>query len=225
MDDHLILEICRVKLQEALDSKKKDKMIASLKYANSILPYSVSLNGVDEARVIIYSKGKVPVRVKYDDLNLVNARWNVQGFIAAIDQEFMNVQCDSYRARFARVGEILDKQVEWQKEDVLYQKDANVLNVENFLSVCSYAIKVGQTIDPKDELYDEASAAVSVFKGLECVMNNKSVSNNIPKMLHLANDFLLVAVKPSLEKRELRQDATNLSLFVDLVIDFLSSPS
>ena len=223
MDDHLILEICRVKLQEALDSNKKDKMIASLKYVNGILPYSVLFNGVDEARVIIYSKGRVPVRVEYDDLNLPNARWNVQGLIAAIDKEFMYVQCDSYRTRFARVGEIFHKQEMWQKEDVLYQKDANVLNVENFLSVCSYAIKLGQTIDPDNELYDEASAAVSVFKGLECVLSNKRVSNTIPYMLHLANDFLLVAVKPSLEKSEHKQDATNLSLFVDLVIDFFAA--
>ena len=48
-------------------------------------------------------------------------------------------------------------------------------------------------------------------------------SNTIPKMLHLANDFLLRAVKPSLEEKEQKPVAVGLSLLVDLVIDFFSA--
>ena len=70
---------------------------------------------------------------------------------------------------------------------------------------------------------DEAGAAVSVFKGLELVLNNKGESSTIPKMLHLANDFLLRAVKPSLEKKEHKQAAVGLSLLVDLAIDFFGA--
>ena len=77
-------------------------------------------------------------------------------------------------------------------------------------------------INPDDELFDEASAAVSVFKGLELILGNKSKSSYVPKMLHLANDFLR-AVKPSLETKESKQLAVGVSLLVDLSIDFLSS--
>ena len=86
-----------------------------------------------------------------------------------------------------------------------------------------YAVKIGEAINPNDTLYDEAGAAVSVFKGLELVLNNKGESNTIPKMLHLANDFLLRAVKPSLAKKEHKQVAVGLSLLVDLAIDFFSA--
>ena len=83
-------------------------------------------------------------------------------------------------------------------------------------------MKVGEAFNPDDELFDEASAAVSVFKGLELILGNKSKSSSVPKMLHLANDFLLRAVKPSLETKESKQLAVGVSLLVDLSIDFLS---
>ena len=88
MEDYLILQICRVKLQEALDSGRKEKMIESLKYSSGILPFSVALNGVEETRVIIYSNHGRPMRVPFDYLDELSAMWNVQGFIAAIDKEF-----------------------------------------------------------------------------------------------------------------------------------------
>ena len=63
-------------------------------------------------------------------------------------------------------------------------------------------------------------AAVSVFKGLEYILENRTGYGAFLKMLHLTNDFLLRAVKPSLEKKEHKQAAVGLSLLVDLAIDF-----
>jgi len=39
--------------------------------------------------------------------------------------------------------------------------------------MCGYAVKIGETFDPENELYDEVSAAVSVYKGLQLILDNK----------------------------------------------------
>ena len=212
-----------VKLQEALDSGRKEKMIESLKYSSGILPFSVALNGVEETRVIIYSKHGRPMRASFEYLDELSAMWNVQGFIAAIDKERAYVQYELYSTPFERSRVVFERDVVWRGSDVLYEKGPRALDVNGFLKVCGYAVKVGEAIDPNNELFDEAGAAVSVFKGLELVLNNKGESNTIPKMLHLANDFLLRAVKPSLAKKEHKQVAVGLSLLVDLAIDFFSA--
>lgn len=61
---------------------------------------------------------------------------------------------------------------------------------------------------------------MSVFKGLELVLNNKDLDNKCAKMLHLANDFLVGVVKPSLESKGAKSTLVGLSLLVDLTIDF-----
>ena len=222
MEDYLILQICRVRLQEALDSGRKEEMIESLKYSQGILPYSVAVNGVEETRLIFYSNHGRPEMMPFEYLDELSARWNVQGFIAAIDKELMYVQYKRYRVPFERSRAVFERDVVWKGSDVLYEHGAGVLDVEGFLKVCGYAVKVGEAIDPNNELFEEAGAAVSVFKGLEYILQNRTGYGSFPKMLHLANDFLLRAVKPSLEKKEHKQVAVGLSLLVDLAIDFFS---
>ena len=223
MEDYLILQICRVKLQEALDSGRKEEMIESIKYSQGILPYSVAVNGVEETRVIIYSNHGRPERMPFEHLDELSARWNVQGFIAAIDKEFTYVQYRRCREPFERCRAVFERDVVWRSDDVLYGQGSRVLDVEGFLKVCGYAVKVGEAVDSNNELFDEACAAVSVFKGLEYILENRTGYGTFPKMLHLANDFLLRAVKPSLEKKEHKQVAVGLSLLVDLAIDFFSA--
>ena len=83
------MEICRVKLQEAIDSDNRDVMIDALRYAKTMLPFSVDYEGVTETRVIFYSNDRRPLDVPIDSLDLQCARWNVQGYINAIDKEFV----------------------------------------------------------------------------------------------------------------------------------------
>ena len=223
MEDYLILQICRVKLQEALDSGRKEEMIESLKYSTKVLPYSVARNGVEETRVIMYGNNVRPVKGPVEWLDEMSARWSVQGFIAAIDKELMYVQYKRYRVPFERSRAVFERDVVWKGSDVLYEHGSGVLDVEGFLKVCGYAVKVGEAVDSNNELFDEACAAISVFKGLEYILENRTGYGTFPKMLHLANDFLLRAVKPSLEKKEHKQVAVGLSLLVDLAIDFFSA--
>ena len=221
MEDHLILEICRVNLQEALDSNCKDAMVKSLNFVSKVLPYSVVYRAVDEARVIVYNNGRTPLRVSFEQLDSFSAKWNVQGFINAIDKEFACVQYNSYKSSFAK-DVIFDRDGFFAKDDVLFKSGAGVLSVAGLLQVCSYAVEVGSAVGVDDESFDEVSAAVCVFKGLELVLNNEGVGNKCAKMLHLANDFLVCMVRPSLRSKEDVQIASGLSLFVDLAIDFFA---
>ena len=224
MEDYLILQICRVKLQEALDSGRKEEMIESLKYSTKVLPYSVVRNGVEETRVIMYGNNVRPVKGPVEWLDEMSARWSVQGFIAAIDKELMYVQYKWYRVPFERCRAVFERDVVWRSDDVLYGQGSRVLDVEGFLKVCGYAVKVGEAVDSNNELFDEAHAAVSVFKGLELVLENSAgYDSTAPRMLYLANDFLVKAVRPSLEKEDCQRAAIGLSLLVDLAIDFFSA--
>ncbi len=222
MEDHLILEICRVNLQEALDSNCKDVMIQSLNYVTKVLPYSVVYKGVDEMRVIVYNNGRTPLRVSYEKLDSISARWYVQGFINAIDKEFSCVQYNSYKSSYAK-DVIFDRDEVFSVDDVLYRSGSDVLSVAGLLQVCSYAVKVGSDVDVESKFYEQASAAVSVFRGLELVLNNQGAGNKCAKMLHLANNFLLCAVKPSLGNGEFGQVPDSLGLLVDLAIDFFAA--
>ena len=229
MEDYLILQICRVKLQEALDSGRKEEMIESLKYSTKVLPYSVVRNGVEETRVIMYGNNVRPVKGPVEWLDEMSARWSVQGFIAAVDKEFSYVQYRSYREPFERCMEVLGSKAVWWRGDVLYRHGSRTLDVEGFLRVSSYAVEVGEALslafDSNNELYDEAAAAVSVFKGLGLVLGNRARYCAVPQiqMIHLANDFLVKAVRPSLEKEDCQRAAVGLSLLVDLACDFFST--
>ena len=221
MEDHLVLQICRVKLQDALDSNDRDVMVSALKYAGKMLPFSVYYSGMSEARVIFYSYRCAPERVRFDKMEFLSIRWYVLGFINAIDREFTYVQYSSCQCTVA-ASVLFDRDEVFSSEDVLYVNGTAVLRVEDLLRVCGYAVKVGVSVKPGSKLFDEAVAAVSVFKGLERVLVNKESFGPVPKMLHLANDFLQLAVKPSLLKPGHKFIAAGLSRMVDLAIEFFA---
>ena len=221
----LNLEICSVELHEGLRSKNLDRKKLALYNAIRILSNDVRAKGVEETKAIFKKHNQTPIDIAIESLNECCADWNIEGYITAIEKEFSKI--DYYKDNYTLaektlfLGTVNEKG--FAKSDILYEKANKKLSVAGFLSVCGYAVKIGEAINPNDTLYDEAGAAVSVFKGLELVLNNKGESNTIPKMLHLANDFLLRAVKPSLAKKEHKQVAVGLSLLVELAIDFFSA--
>ena len=226
MNEKLLnLEICSVELHNALKSKNLYCKKLALYNAIRILSDDVKSKCVAETKSIFRKHNQEPIDVKIEDLDECCADWNIEGYIIAIENEFSKI--DYYKNNYTVAERTLfletDKEKGFTKSDILYEKGNDKLSVAGFLSVCSYAVKVGEAINPNNTLYDEAGAAISVFKGLELVLNNKRESNIIPKMLHLANDFLLKAVKPSLEKKEHKQVVVGLSLFVDLAIDFFAA--
>ena len=154
-----------------------------------------------------------------EQLDFTCARWNVLGYINAIDKAFARSNFYSYKYSGACESLFIGDRT-FEKKDVLYKKGADELSVDGLLKVCGYAVKIAQVVEPDNKLYDKSSAAVSVFKGLELVLNNKGSDNKFAKMLHLANDFLVGVVKPSLVSNGAKSALVGMSLLVDLAIEF-----
>lgn len=217
--EQLTLEICRVKLQEAFDSNDRSVMVNALHYVTSSLPFSVAYDGYEETRLIFYANGRLAHKMSIYQLDFLSAKWNIQGYMNAIDKEFARAKF--YSSNYSGASERLfigDRAFELK--ELLYRRGADELSVEGLLKVCGYAVKIAQVVEPDNKLYDKSSAAVSVFKGLEFVLNNEGKDSKCAKMLHLANDFLAWVVKPRLAYREGKSALVGMSLLVDLAIEF-----
>lgn len=78
-------------------------------------------------------------------------------------------------------------------------------------------------MNPDEEKIELASAAITVFQGIETVLNNKPQDIPINKKLHIANGFLSSIVKVNIEDRDTKRGITITSTLIDLVIDFFTS--
>ena len=58
-----------------------------------------------------------------------------------------------------------------------------------------YATSIAEIIDPNNEDYAKASATISVFQGIENILNGRPDNKPINKMIHLAASFLSTTVK------------------------------
>ena len=74
-----------------------------------------------------------------------------------------------------------------------------------------------------DENIELASAAITVFQGIQAVLNNKPQEISVNKKLHIANGFLSSIVKANIKDTDTKNGITITSTLVDLVIDFFVS--
>ena len=217
--EQLTLEICRVKLQEKFDSNDRGVMVNALQYVTSLLPFSVAYDGFEETRIIFYSNRRPAYKMHIDQLDQISAKWNIQGYMNAIDKEFARAKF--YSSNYSGASErLFVGNRAFEKKDVLYKRDGNELSVDGLLKVCGCAVKIAQVVELDNKLYDKSCAAVSVFKGLELVPNNEGKDRRNAKMLHLANDFLVEVVKPNLVSNGAKSALVGMSLLVDLAIEF-----
>ena len=62
---------------------------------------------------------------------------------------------------------------EFSKTQVLHKNKENNLHVEDLLKVAKYSIAFADMMNPDDKNIELASAAITVFQGIETVLNNK----------------------------------------------------
>lgn len=108
----------------------------------------------------------------------------------------------------------------FQETEVLDAKDGNSLMVADLLKVSKYAVELAKAIAPDNKDFDKASAAISVFQGIDLALNNSPDDKPINKMLHLATDFLSTVVMSNVKERESKQAVSVGSVLVGLAIDF-----
>ena len=106
-------------------------------------------------------------------------------------------------------------------DDVIHQdKQGQQLKVADLLDVSKYAMSIAEAIEPSNEEYAKANAAITVFQCIDAILNNKPEDNPVNKMLHLATSFISSVVKSSIKDDEAKRGVTINAIMVDLAIDF-----
>ena len=145
---------------------------------------------------------------------------NIQGCLKALQYELG--RRNIYSTQYTYAQSVLYRPTHtFQQEEVLHQDtQGHQLKVADLLAVSKYAVSVAEAIDPSNEEYAKANAAIMVFQGIDAVLNNKPEDKPVNKMLHLATSFISSVVKSSIKDDEAKRGVTINAIMVDLAIDF-----
>ena len=147
-------------------------------------------------------------------------RMNVKGCLNALQEE-INIR-NLYQTHYTHAQNILyQPNRTFRQDEVLHQDDhGQQLKVADLLAVSKYAVSIAEAIDPGNEGFAKANAAITVFQGIDTILNNKPEDKPVNKMLHLATSFLSSVVKSSLKDSDAKRGVTITAIMVDLAIDF-----
>ena len=222
-EEFLRLEIAYSNLYRAYIYDNREDMIAKYVAAGNVnIPHftdSIYLN----TKQTMLSNGIIPdvlptsiYEIKDDTL----LRMNIQGCLKTLHDELN--RRNMYSTQYTYAQSILYRSTHtFQQEEVLYQNEqGHQLKVADLLAVSKYAVSIAEAIDPSNEEYARANAAITVFQGIDAVLNNKPEDKPINKMLHLATSFISSVVKSSTKDDEVKRGVTITAIMVDLAIDF-----
>ena len=221
-EEFLKLEIAYSNLYQAYISENVDSMRYQYDLASQInIPFFA--NSIQShTKLVMLSNNVLPTATisiyAIQDKNEV--LMNVQGCLNAIHEEFG--RRNIYSTQYTYAQSVLYRPTHtFQQEEVLYQNaQGHQLKVADFLAVSKYAVSVAEAIDPSNEEYAKASAAITVFQGIDAILNNRPEDKPINKMLHLATSFISSVVKSSIKDDEAKRGVTITAIMVDLAIDF-----
>ena len=220
-DEILRLEIAYSNLSRAYVSGRRDEMIGAVAAALISNPNHVTTlkNGIDKVFTRQYGY-KFLRNLNWCFISDEDVKLNVEGCLKAISETLS--QYKFYDHNYAYAQSVLYRPTHtFQQEEVLYQNaQGHQLKVADLLAVSKYAVSVAEAIDPSNEEYAKANAAITVFQGIDAILNNKPEDNPVNKMLHLATSFISSVVKSSMKDDEAKRGVTITAIIVDLAIDF-----
>ena len=222
-DEVLRLEIAYSNLYRAYIYDNREDMIAKyVAVGNVNIPYftdSIFLN----TKQTMLANGVIPNTLPtsiYDIKDDALLRMNVQGCLNALKEELG--RRNIYSSQYTYAQSVLYRPTHtFQQEEVLYQNgQGHQLKVADLLAVSKYAVSIAEAMEPSNEEYAKANAAITVFQGLDAILNNKPEDKPVNKMLHLATSFISSVVKSSIKDDEAKRGVTITAIMVDLAIDF-----
>ena len=172
---------------------------------------------------VAINHGHIPTGIKIDiyKLDEINTDLHIEAAHIVLNSEITKRINDL--ERYQRAEKLLfESEQEFSKTQVLHKNKENNLHVEDLLKVSKYSIAFAEMMNPDDENIELASAAITVFQGIETVLNNKPQDIPINKKLHIANGFLSSIVKVNIEDKDTKRGITITSTLIDLVIDFFT---
>lgn len=183
-------------------------------------PHIITIqNGIDAVFKAHYGHNYHKI-IDWSQLTTHDAKLNVKGCMKGISKILSEMQF--YETNYIYAQNILyQPNYTFKQDGVLHQSpQGQKLTVADLLTVSKYAIGVAEAIDPDNEAFAKANAAITVFQGIEAILNNKPEDKPVNKMLHLATSFLSSVVKSSLKDNEAKRGVTITAIMVDLAIDF-----
>ena len=222
-DEVLRLEIAYSNLYSAYISGNKRDMISRYIDANGVgIPYFT--NAVhSKTKQAMLSKGILPDVLPIDIREIKDEtllRMNIQGCLNALQDEISLRNIYKTRYTYAQ-NTLYQPNRTFRQDEVLHQSpQGQQLKVADLLAVSKYAVSVAEAIDPDNEGFAKANAAITVLQGIDTILNNKPEDKPVNKMLHLATSFLSSVVKSSLKDSDAKRGVTITAIMVDLAIDF-----
>ena len=220
-DEILRLEIAYSNLSRAYVSGRRDEMIGAVAAALISNPNHVTTlkNGIDKVFTRQYGY-KFLRNLNWCFISDEDVKLNVEGCLKAISETLSQYKFYDYNYTYAQ--SVLYRPTHtFQQEEVLYQNaQGRQLKVADLLAVSKYAMSVAEAIEPSNEEYAKANAAITVFQGIDAILNNKPEDKPVNKMLHLATSFISSVVKSSIKDDEAKRGVTITAIMVDLAIDF-----
>lgn len=220
-DEVLRLEIAYSNLSRAFATNNKHKMlrvIGETFVCNQ--PHIITIqNGIDAVFKAHYGHNYHKI-IDWSQLTTHDAKLNVKGCMKGISKILSEMQF--YETNYTYAQNILyQPNYTFKQDEVLHQgSQGQQLTVADLLAVSKYAVSVAEAIDPDKEGFAKANAAITVFQGIDAILNNKPEDKPVNKMLHLATSFLSSVVKSSLKDSDAKQGVTITTIMVDLAIDF-----
>ena len=221
-EEFLRLEIAYSNLYQAYISENVDSMRYQYDLASQInIPFFA--NSIQShTKLVMLSNNVLPTATIsiYAIQNKNEVLMNVQGCLNAIHEELG--RRNIYTTQYTYAQSVLYRPAHaFQQEEVLYQNtQGSQLKVADLLAVSKYAVSIAEAINPSNEEYAKANAAITVFQSIDAILNNKPEDKPVNKMLHLATSFISSVVKSSIKDDEAKRGVTITAIMVDLVIDF-----
>ena len=220
-DEILRLEIAYSNLSRAYVSGRRDEMIGAVAAALISNPNHVTTlkNGIDKVFTRQYGY-KFLRNLNWCFISDEDVKLNVEGCLKAISETLSQYKFYDYNYTYAQ-SVLYRPTHSFQQEEVLYQNGkGHQLKVADLLAVSKYAVSIAEAMEPSNEEYAKANAAITVFQGLDAILNNKPEDKPVNKMLHLATSFISSVVKSSIKDDETKRGVTITAIMVDLAIDF-----
>ena len=222
-DELVLLETCYANLYNAYISGDRTKMESEyLKAIYLPIPGFIERCNIEVGTIFrkngIYAYHQVHNISEIHALSYLELKLNVEGRLAVILDEIRHKNQFGRSSAYSLLSRV---NYTYTPNEVLYAPASDrQLKVSDLLSVVKYATSVAEAIQPDNVYYSRASAAITVFQGIDALLNNRPEDKPISKMLHLATSFLSSVVKSSLTNTEAKREVTISTIMVDLVIDF-----
>ena len=164
-----------------------------------------------------YSREELISRRSVFELTSIGTDMNVELYLWIINNHIN--QYYNWSVSSTAIQKIFFQSQPLSQDYVLYTKDEKDLKTSDFLSVLSYGKKFAEAFFGVDS--PKTNEYVLAAKTVDLAINHKEVDKPLNKTLHVINDVLTEYGKDLHKDKGEKMVLSGISLFVDLVIDFL----